>query len=66
MKRPTFTKIKNKDGVIAGFFNETFYRAVEIEPYIKALEEENKALKSGRAFKVEQCITYEDIIRREG
>lgn len=52
-----FTKIKNVDGTITGFFGETLYRASEAE---------NEALRSGRPFKLEQCITFEDIVRGEG
>lgn len=42
-----FTKIKNVDGTIPGFFGETLYRASEVD-------------------KLEQCITFEDIVRGEG
>lgn len=61
-----FTKIKNVDGTITGFFGETLYRASEVDPYIQALEAEKEALRSGRPFKLEQCITFEDIVRGEG
>lgn len=65
MKRPCFSIMSERDGA--------WYKTSEIDPYLFELEqenlrlrEENEALKSGRAFKVEQCITYEDVIRREG
>ena len=61
-----FTRIVNENGTIPGFFGEVLLRAKEVDPYIKALEAENEALKSGRPFKLEQCITFEDVIAREG
>lgn len=53
-----FTKIKNE--------NEILYRASEVDPYVQSLEAEVEALRSGRAFKLEPCITLEDVVRREG
>lgn len=53
-----FTKIKNE--------NEILYRASEVDPYVQSLEAEVEALRSGRPFKLEQCITFEDVLRREG
>lgn len=47
-----FTKIKNVDGTIPGFFGGTLCRASEAE---------NEALRSGRAFKPERRIAFEDI-----
>lgn len=61
-----FTKIKNENGTVPGFFGETLYRASEADPYVHALEAENEALRSGRPFKPEPCITFEGVVRREG
>lgn len=65
MKRPCFTIVCERDGA--------WYKTSEVDPYLFELEqenrrlrEENEALKSGRPFKLEQCITFEDIVRREG
>ena len=65
MARPSFSIVCERDG--------SWYKTSEIDPYLLKLEqenhrlrEENEALKSGRPFKVEQCITFEDVVRREG